>query len=95
MSDKMREEFEAWVLRGYPKQDMGRFSDGEYQSVTINHCWLAWGASREALVIELPNQYDEKYQEYFDDVDGGGFNAAKYLADVKSTIEAAGLKVTP
>lgn len=39
-----REEFEAQVLSKYPNQDMGRFSDGEYQSVMVQHCWEFWQA---------------------------------------------------
>lgn len=54
INDKVREEFEAWVLSDYPNQHMGRFATGEYHSTVIEHCWQAWQASREALVIELP-----------------------------------------
>lgn len=39
-----REDFEAQVLSKYPNQDMGRFSDGEYQSVMVQHCWEFWQA---------------------------------------------------
>jgi hypothetical protein len=46
MTDKMREEFEAWVLSEYPNQRMSKFSDGEYHSTTIQYCWLAWQAAR-------------------------------------------------
>ena len=46
MSDKMRERFEAWVLSEYPNQHMGKFADDKYHSTTIQHCWLAWQASR-------------------------------------------------
>ena len=57
MTDKMREEFEASVLSEYPNQNMGKFATGEYQSTTIEHCWWAWKKSREALVIELPEDF--------------------------------------
>ncbi|RMS14543.1 hypothetical protein ALP72_02112 [Pseudomonas coronafaciens pv. coronafaciens] len=55
--EKVREEYEAWVLSKYPNQHMGRFATGEYHSTVIEHCWQAWQASREALVIELPAPY--------------------------------------
>lgn len=57
MTDKMREEFEASVLSEYQNQNMGKFATGEYQSTTIEHCWWAWKKSREALVIELPEDF--------------------------------------
>ncbi|WP_440062613.1 hypothetical protein ACTACQ_05250 [Pseudomonas syringae] len=47
--EKVREEYEAWVLSKYPNQHMGRFATGEYHSTVIEHCWQAWQASREAL----------------------------------------------
>lgn len=77
--EKVREEFEAWVLREYPNQHMGRFATGEYHSTVIEHCWQAWQASREALVIELP----EEQPMYM-----------YYAPDVLEAIEAAGVKVS-
>ena len=53
MTDKMREEFEVWILSEYPNQHMGKFADDEYHSTTIQHCWLAWQASR-AVPVERP-----------------------------------------
>lgn len=47
-TNKMREQFEAWVLREYPNQNMRRFNNGEYCSTTVEHCWLAWQTSRVA-----------------------------------------------
>ncbi|MEE5088426.1 hypothetical protein V2J74_27100 [Pseudomonas alliivorans] len=81
--EKVREEYEAWVLREYPNQHMGRFATGEYHSTVIEHCWQAWQASREAQVIELPDQY--KY------ADPG--EAVHVIIDCRSAIEAAGVKV--
>ena len=40
MSEKMREDFDAWTMQY-------GFDDGE-------HMWQAWQASRAALVVELP-----------------------------------------
>lgn len=81
---KMREEFEAWVISNWPNQSLGRFNplhgvtEGEYTGFTVQHCWEAWQASREALAIELPSE--EPGYMY-------------YAPDVVAAIEAAGLKV--
>lgn len=56
--------------------------------------WVVWQASRETLVIELPNRFAEKYQDYYDDVEGGCFNEARYINDLTAAIEAAGVKVS-
>lgn len=79
---KMREEYEAWVLSEYPNQNMGKFSDGEYHSNTIQYCWLAWQASRKALVIELPKVWQTNV---------GGMLTPN---GVRFAIESAGLKVS-
>ncbi|MEQ4192112.1 hypothetical protein [Pseudomonas amygdali] len=46
INDKMREEYEAWVLSEFPNQHMGQFADGEYHSTTLQYCWMAWQAAR-------------------------------------------------
>ncbi|WP_439885625.1 hypothetical protein ACTACK_10445 [Pseudomonas syringae] len=105
-NDKMREEFEAWVLREYPNQHMGRFATGEYHSTVIEHCWQAWRASRAALVIELPkivgyegaydsfrdNDFAALPDEFFDADETYGLCRA---IEVQESIEAAGVKVKP
>jgi hypothetical protein len=54
----MREEFEAWVVsrKVVTRHGAGlnQNSDGTYSDYRINDRWLAWQASRAALVIELP-----------------------------------------
>lgn len=85
MNDKIREAFEASVLSEYPNQNMGKFTNGEYQSTTIEHCWWAWKKSREALVIELPEHY-----EY----DSPG-EVIPVLKDCRAAIQAAGVRVKP
>lgn len=51
-------------------------------------------AERPALKAEvvMPNRLDDKYKEYFEDVEGDSFNYALYLRDVEAAIEAAGMK---
>lgn len=100
MSDLMREEFEQAVVNmhashGVPPEDAAAFleigSNG-YRSVSTKSAWWAWQASRECLVIELPNRFDEKYQEYYEEVEGGCFNEGWYVHDVHAALTAAGVK---
>lgn len=91
MSDKMREEFEAWVLSEYPNQNMGRFADGEYHSMTIQYCWLAWQASRAAVVVEpsWPDHYD------YTNSDIAGAAVLDCRSAFQKAMRAQGLKVKP
>lgn len=52
MSDKMREDFEVWVV------SMGGDIrlNGEYVSNVTECAWGAWQASRAALVVDLPDE---------------------------------------
>jgi hypothetical protein len=82
-SEKMREEFEAWVLDKWPETDLGQFNDGEYCGFTLQHCWAAWQASRAAAVVELPQQ------------SGGNPDWNQAIRYCRQAIEAAGLQVKP
>ena len=63
MTDKMREEFEAWYegMTGSSVEfnDVGiPVSIGSALSETTTMgMWLAWRASRESLCVELPKNY--------------------------------------
>lgn len=46
----------------------------------------------DSIVVELPNRFDEKYQDYYDDVEGGCFNECRYISDVHAALTAAGVK---
>lgn len=102
-TNKMREQFEAWVLRDYPNQNMRRFNNGEYCSTTVEHCWLSWQASREAVVVELPEpespesygvtQKDDPEQyQVLESRMGAQYSA---IFKCKRAIDAQGLKVAP
>jgi hypothetical protein len=98
MTDKMREGYEAWVLSEYPNQNMGKFSDGEYHSTTIQYCWLAWQASRNTLEIALPPEptVPDEPDEAIDDSFMDGYYAAQGMRNAcAQNITAAGLKVKP
>lgn len=104
-TNKMREQFEAKFP--VPSGIAWDESLGMYKVVDIwklvstlqigehNSRWQGWQASREAVVVELPNRAAEAYREEFDDMEGGSFNEAAYIRDVRKAIEAQGLKVAP
>jgi hypothetical protein len=48
----MREEFESWAISCH----MCTYLDGvEYRHKSTEWAWMAWQASRAALVVELPS----------------------------------------
>lgn len=62
MNDSMQ-QFEAWVsgrtvVKKYGAKLTQRV-DGSYADYRINDRWLAWQASRAALVVELPKIDDD------------------------------------
>jgi len=54
MSDKMREEFEAWVLSGRSPEPVNKFIGGDYRDAIVQAGWKGWQASRQAIEVELP-----------------------------------------
>ena len=52
----LREEFEAWVtdFGKWPQASERSKVDGSYRMIDTYSKWLAWQASREALVIQFP-----------------------------------------
>ncbi|AZD93080.1 MULTISPECIES: hypothetical protein [Pseudomonas] len=97
MSDKMREEFEAWhrsVVKGSPPHD--KYNSGDYRNQHVQRYWIGWQASREALVVELPPAHAEPEEPEFaiDDSHMDAYRSAVRMRDgcVKA-IEAQGLKV--
>ena len=99
MSDFMRGEFEQRfpVPRGVLWRDGAYHREKEKQCTLMAHLfylgrWEAWRASREHLVVELPNRCDEHYQDYYEDVGGGRFSEGLYIQDVHAALTAAGVK---
>ncbi|WP_448693542.1 hypothetical protein [Pseudomonas rhizophila] len=88
MSDKIREEFEAWHGDQYG-----------YFRLDVPHCqlrWEAWQASREAMVIELPPvpEIPEEPEDAIDDSHMDVYHSSVGMRHACSKfIEAAGLKV--
>lgn len=62
MSEKIRDEFEAWLIAntGFDTQRtafaMTKQEDQQYMCHRTNLAWLAWQASRAAMVVELPEK---------------------------------------
>ena len=66
MSEKIREAFESWAISCH----MCTYLDGVgYRHQSTEWAWMAWQASRAALVVELPSDINGEY--YAD-----GWNAA-------------------
>lgn len=92
MNEKMRAEFVHAFIERLGFGPMAASSNPDAAQMFEAAEW-AWQASRAALLIELPNRFAEKYQDYYDDVEGGCFNEARYINDLTAVIEAAGVKV--
>lgn len=87
-NEKMREEFEvsyANLIGGLPADfiKLQRLSNGSYDIPKISIAWFWWQASREALVIELPQQ------------SGANLDWNQAIRYCHQAIEAAGVKVAP
>ena len=82
MSEKMREEFESWAISCH----MCTYLDGvEYRHQSTEWAWMAWQASRAALVVELPQKpYCAQGMAYPDYSDA--------LNDCREAIESVGVK---
>lgn len=94
MSEQLRVGFEVFVLEEgrcqcyeHPAQLLGRNGSGDYAVTWVQGAWIGWQASREALVIELP----EKWGEYTE----VGSAVSDAIDECREAIEAAGLKVKP
>ncbi len=93
MNEKMHEDFEVWAMTsaylGLSDSCMERFEDG-YLGGELHAAWIAWQASREALVIQLPEKC-----EYADSQSGYAKGNRQGKRDGVDCIAAAGLKVKP
>ncbi|TKD30012.1 hypothetical protein [Azotobacter chroococcum] len=98
--DKVRAEFEAAYMRDLvgtstegPEVWLERGSDGEYRSFQARGAWWAWQASREAVVVELPEAYSAAFIERQPEHKREQFyvhNGAVY--DCRAAIHAAGIR---
>ncbi|QXG32910.1 hypothetical protein [Pseudomonas viridiflava] len=77
-NDKVREQFEAWALSCNQMIDK---ANGVYLVRSVDCLWVAWRASREALVIDLPDAWHQDRQRLMD------------ADEVSEAVEAAGVRV--
>ena len=89
MSNQIRDEFEEWAAEEAEVRGVGTLlglmkdeHHDRYSMIWTQTAWVAWQASRAALVVELPF-----------DVTGGHYRLA--VESCKRCIEAAGVKVAP
>lgn len=93
-TEKMREEFEAWICGLWPGVSISRNPDnaamfaGSYRDERVHMAWKAWQASRAAIEVELPSAYQNPppYACY-----EGGWNDMR--GEAVDNIESLGLKV--
>ncbi len=89
-TDKMREEFEAWVgseAFGLSPAHFGKDEAGEYINYPTQCYWLVWQASRAELVVQMPQPMKAPpYASY-----EGGWNDMR--GEAIDAIEAAGVTV--
>ena len=85
MSDKMRAEFDGYLLgNGFSNYSTSMSEHyGVYHSMDTDKLWELWKASRESLVVELPEATFET---------PSGDNALREDA-VLQALESAGIKV--
>lgn len=86
MRDISREQFEKFALSaegGLFAGHLAKGEDGEYLNYAAQCYWLFWQASREAVVVDLP------------DVCECCYTAPEAAAAFIEAIEALGLKVAP
>lgn len=89
---KRRELFEGIMSQKYSAAiGWHERDENGYLMATIRDQWIGFNAALDAVEIVFPNQRDEKYQDYYDDVEGGSFNYSRYLNDVRNAITATGL----
>jgi hypothetical protein len=97
MSERMREEFEAayvaWLVercgegfRSTAIHSLRRRDDGGYQHYPEQVAWWAWGASRAALVVELPAKKNST--SYHD----GGDQHDALVDKFAAALDAAGVR---
>ena len=71
MSEKMRECFEDWAKSEQISIEVFAEDEeraGEYYFLEAHCAWLAWQASRAALVVELPRCWSDEARDYRDDL---------------------------
>ena len=96
MSDKMREEFEAWVLSGRSPEPVNKFIGGDYQDEIVQAGWKGWQTSRQAIEVKLPEspQFSKSEIAFMTPYEiGEAQRRRSLLNDCKEAIRAAGIRI--
>ena len=97
LRDESRMQFEEWVSLIYSGGNLllrvGQNKESYHQTI-INGLWIAWQASRESIVVELPNGITTKEAldlgymgDYAAGVDDGIEELAKNLRSIGLSIK--------
>lgn len=81
----MSKEFIDWFF------DNKKSDCGNLWFMTMAVMWEGWKASREQLVVELPDVLDDKYSGSAPCMDD--FNPDLYMTDLTTTLKTAGITV--
>lgn len=97
-TNKLRKEFEAWAKRTLGG-DHRTNDQGEYINEDWEYPWWAWQASRAALVVDVPDDNDDRFWSQLDGPNEGGnshiFLEGTFTDAVHEAIQAAGVRVKP
>lgn len=107
-NDKMREEFEAWAacsawLGLGEESQLHQDAEGTgYNEIEVHTAWLAWQASRAAVVVQFPTPMDgpeidlaDDDYEQFELHENTAIEVNAMRRECLRAVEAAGLKVKP
>ena len=91
MSEEMRKEFEAWIIKSNATWIVPNFimknDNGAYIDPQTSGLWISWKASREAMkLIKLPTKMKNTQEQscyYYNDA----------IDECKEAIQQAGYKV--
>ena len=91
MSEEMRKEFEAWIIKSNATGRVPNFimknDNGAYIDPQTSDLWISWQASREAMKpIKLPTKMKNTQEQscyYYNDA----------IDECKQVIQQAGYKV--
>lgn len=92
-ADKMREDFESWLKSEWPKAPTLKYKTGDYRSDTVQQSWVAWQASRAAVVVVFPKEFEDETGKPFGQMMILVANAV--LSACSRAVVGAGLKVGP
>ncbi|MFL1387521.1 hypothetical protein ACI77F_07590 [Pseudomonas tritici] len=105
MTDKMREEFEEWAAEESEVRGVGTLlglmtdeHNDRYSMIWTQTAWMAWQASRKALVVDLPavGPSPEPPEDAIDDSFLDAHHAKIQMRNACfKAIDAAGITIKP